>query len=589
MIGRVFVLWDGCLVRRFVISFFLLLGVLVMGVEQIDAVDLPEGVRLEKDVVYGTVGDRELVLDLYWYPNSEQDMPLIIWVHGGAWRRGSKDNPRAALHMLKEGYALASVGYRLSGEAIFPAQIQDCKAAVRWLRAHASAYKLDGEKFGAWGSSAGGHLVALMGTSNEVSDWEVGEHLDVSSRVQAVCDWFGPTDLLRMNDVEGKLDHNAPNSPESQLIGAPIQEHPDLAGNANPINYISEDDPPFLIMHGGADRTVIPNQSEFLNVALHEQGVPSTFVWIDGQGHGFKGMGAENRFLVKAFFDLHLLGKKNEWLENNPYPWIGKCDPGREGMRHVLFKPETLDEYYTYSVYLPPSYETDPERRFPVMYWLHALKGNSNGVRKYLDWFDEAMRAGDCPEMIIVGPNGLPISMHTNSKDGQYPVETVVVEDVIAHVDATFRTVAERSGRVVDGFSMGGYGAAYLGFKYPDIFCGVSIMGAAIHRPEYFPEGRPEIFDFTFKHDMDYAVANSPWTLAAQNVDVIKTQVIRQYIGGDDRLLEKNKDFHAHLESLGISHTFGIVPGVGHSAVRVYKHMTDDPFAFYLEAFGPSF
>ena len=265
---------------------------------------LPSGIRFDPDLVYAQIGDRELTLDLYWPETVVAPAPLIIWVHGGAWRGGNKNRPGPTLPFLDKGYAVASVGYRLSQEAIFPAQIQDCKAAVRWLRANAGRYNLNPERFGAWGSSAGGHLVALLGTAGNVSDWEnVGEHRDVSSRVQAVCDWFGPTDFLRMDDVPGAIGHNAPNSPESQLIGAPIQENADKVARANPITYVTPDDPPFLIMHGTVDLTVLPNQSELLHRALQAKGVTATLLLIEGQGHGFRGAGPEVSKPPEDFFD----------------------------------------------------------------------------------------------------------------------------------------------------------------------------------------------------------------------------------------------------------------------------------------------
>src|SRR5260221_4919549 len=155
--------------------------------------------------------------------------------------------------MLDQGYAVASLNYRLSGEALFPAQIEDCKAAVRWLRAHAKEYSLDPEHFGAWGSSAGGHLVALLGPSGDVKEFEKGPHLDQSSRVQAVCDYFGPTDFLQMDAhaiPDARLKHDLPNSPESRLIGGPIQENKDKVAKVNPITYVTPDDPPVLIVHG---------------------------------------------------------------------------------------------------------------------------------------------------------------------------------------------------------------------------------------------------------------------------------------------------------------------------------------------------
>ena len=267
--------------------------------------DLPAGVRVAGDLEFAAPDGHDLKLDLYWHPDAEEPTPLVIWVHGGAWRGGGKSNPRPALHLLEHGYAVASVQYRLSQHATFPAQIQDVKAAVRWLRAQAGEYKIDPARFGAFGPSAGGHLVAMLGTSGDVVAWEVGEHLDQSSRVQAVVDWFGPSDFLRMNDVPGRIDHDAPDSPESQLVGAPIQERPDLTAAADPGTYATPDDPPILIMHGLDDKLVIPGQSELLHAKLQEAGAPSTLVLLEGLGHGGDGW-SEQLSRVVAFFDEHL-------------------------------------------------------------------------------------------------------------------------------------------------------------------------------------------------------------------------------------------------------------------------------------------
>ena len=158
--------------------------------------ELP-GVKALRNLEYARVGDKKLLLDLYLPEKPQGPLPLVIWIHGGAWLGGDKaDCP--ARRLVQRGYAVASVNYRLSNEAIFPAQIKDCKAAVRWLRAHTAEYGLDAGHFGVWGASAGGHLVALLGTSGDTKDFDKGENLGVSSRVQAVCDWFGPTDLLQM-------------------------------------------------------------------------------------------------------------------------------------------------------------------------------------------------------------------------------------------------------------------------------------------------------------------------------------------------------------------------------------------------------
>ena len=270
-----------------------------------EAPKVPEGVTVYRDVAYVTDGHERQKLDLY-VPDTGENLPLIIWVHGGAWRGGDKTN-YIRMEYLKAGYAGASLNYRLSQHAVFPAQIEDVKAAVRWLRANAETYRLDPNRFAAWGSSAGGHLVAMLGTTGDIAEFEVGENLKVSSRIQAVVDYFGPTDFLQMDaqSLPDGLVHDAPDSPESQLVGGPIQEHKDRVSRANPITYVSKDDSPFLIIHGDRDKLVPYQQSVLLKDALEAAGVPVTFYRVKGGGHGwFRDPKVPE--LTKAFLEQHL-------------------------------------------------------------------------------------------------------------------------------------------------------------------------------------------------------------------------------------------------------------------------------------------
>jgi acetyl esterase/lipase len=270
------------------------------------APSLPEGTKALRGIAYITNGHERQKLDLFIPPDATNPLPLIIWVHGGAWRGGSKENC-PALRYLERGYAVASINYRLSQHAIFPAQIEDCKAAVRWLRTHAKEHNLDPNRFAAWGSSAGGHLVALLGTSGDVKKFDVGENLTVSSRVKAVVDFFGPTDFTRMAKdslPNSPFDHDAADSPESKLIGGAVQENKDKCAVASPLTYVSKDDPSFLIMHGDKDNIVPYQQSEFLREALQKAGVPVTLKIIEGAGHGFGGREIDRQ--VGEFFDQHL-------------------------------------------------------------------------------------------------------------------------------------------------------------------------------------------------------------------------------------------------------------------------------------------
>jgi len=270
---------------------------------------LPADAKVLRDLEYIPGGGERNRLDLYLPANSANPLPVIVWVHGGAWRAGSKDNCPAR-RFVARGYAVASINYRLSQHAVFPAQIEDCKAALRWLRAHAAEYHLDPERFAAWGSSAGGHLVALLGTTGDLKDFDKGENLDQPSRVQAVVDWFGPTDFTQMGKFSlpnSRIDHDAKDSPEALLIGGAVQANKEKAARANPITYVSKADSSFLIMHGNKDNTVPYQQSELLRDALQKAGVPVTLKIVEGAGHGLGG--PEVNRVVEEFLDAQLKAK----------------------------------------------------------------------------------------------------------------------------------------------------------------------------------------------------------------------------------------------------------------------------------------
>lgn len=236
-----------------------------------------------RDLVYTQV-PRPLRLDLF-LPSGTPPFPVVVWVHGGGWQSGDKALARGhhTLRQRDRGYAVASIEYRLSDEAVFPAQIQDCKAAIRWLRQNAATYGLDPGRIAAWGSSAGGHLVALLGTAAgvpELQDLAQGNGSQ-SDAAQAVVDWYGPTDFLQLSG-----DHHDERSPESKLLGCDIDDCPSRVALANPITYVDRRDPPFFIQHGSRDATVDPIQSALLHAALVASSVPSTHTLIEGAGHG---------------------------------------------------------------------------------------------------------------------------------------------------------------------------------------------------------------------------------------------------------------------------------------------------------------
>jgi len=265
---------------------------------------LPADARTEQDIVYATVGPRRLLLDLYRPAPRAEPLPLIVWFHGGGWTTGSKNFPSAAAHLVARGYAIASVEYRLSIEALFPAAIEDGKAAVSFLRAHAAEYGLDPARFGAFGESVGGHLAAMLGTTDDVHDFDGHPNCALAApTVQAVCDWFGPTDLLRWHERPD------PQDPEALFLGGPVAQRPELAQRASPIHWVSAGDPPTLIMHGDADRTVPFAQSEQLHAALRAKGVDVELYRVRGAGHGFRGASESRDALIDRvadFFDAKL-------------------------------------------------------------------------------------------------------------------------------------------------------------------------------------------------------------------------------------------------------------------------------------------
>ena len=268
------------------------------------------------DLAYATQSDAQK-LDLY-IPEGDGPFPVVIMVHGGGFMFGDKADGAGLTgvdQLLAAGYAVASINYRLSGEAQYPSQIYDAKASVRFLRANAEKYNLNPDKFAAWGASAGGNLVSLLGTTCGVEELEGADlgNADQSSCVQAVVDWFGPIDFLKMDEqfagTSCEQSHNAANSPESKLVGAEIQTVPDLVATTNPMNYITADDAPFFIENGTADCNIPPIQNKNLADALSAViGADNvTYVSLEGAGHGGSQFEtAENLKLVIDFLDKNL-------------------------------------------------------------------------------------------------------------------------------------------------------------------------------------------------------------------------------------------------------------------------------------------
>lgn len=274
------------------------------------------GVEVRLDQSYADNDNPKQALDLYLPKQRKTDKPLpvVAYIHGGGWINGDRLGAASGcIQMARTGdYAAVAIGYRLTNEASFPAQIHDCKAAIRWVRGHAKELNLDPDKIGVWGSSAGGHLSSLLGTSGDVKDLEgdLGSHDDQSSRVRCVANLCGPEDfsVALMFDKEGRSIFKD-NAVEG-LLGGSAEAKPDVAKAASPATYVSADDPPFIHFHGTQDLRVAYRHAELIHGALEKAGVSSLLVPITGGGHGsVSHPGVRER--VDLFMARHLLGREN--------------------------------------------------------------------------------------------------------------------------------------------------------------------------------------------------------------------------------------------------------------------------------------
>jgi acetyl esterase/lipase len=502
---------------------------------------VPDGVRLIRNLEYQRIGDKPSLLDLYLPGLRHSSLPLIIWIHGGGWRAGSKERTPAAV-MASHGYAVASINYRLSGEAVFPAQIQDCKAAVRWLRANAVNYGLDPARFGAWGTSAGGHLAALLGTTGEVEPWGSSDNLRVSSRVQAVCDFFGPTDFLRLNAPGNRIQHEEADSPASRLLGAPIRQIPDKVAEANPITYVSPKTPPFLIVHGDSDRTVPLSQSELLYRALEKTGVEVTLHVVKGGDHGhgllnYSGL----RERVEAFFDRHLKGERPVI----PAPIASRVD-------HYVFK-ETPQGKLTIQVHLPSGWTPHDSRPAIVFFYGGAWKVGS--LNQFLD---------QAQYFSLRGLVAVRAEYRIESRHGTSP------EKCVEDGKSAFRWLRQNASELgIDPERIIGAGGSAGGHVAIAAFTttGIEAPGedqSFSPRPDLLVLFNP-VFDATLPtrverlQSKELARQISPLYNLSQDVPAVV-----MFYGTEDRILQEARSFMARAKELGLRAHLYVAEGQGH-------------------------
>jgi enterochelin esterase-like enzyme len=256
------------------------------------------------------------------------------------------------------------------------------------------------------------------------------------------------------------------------------------------------------------------------------------------------------------------------------------------------FSSPTAKSDVSYHLYRPTSYEKESQRRFPVVYWLHGSGGGLPGIPKVAELFTAAIEAGKTPPCLVVFVNGLVEGMYVDWKDGSMPLETVIVQDLIPHIDATYRTISNRQGRLLDGYSMGGYGAARLGFKYTELFGAISIMGGGPLQPELIQTPRAgrqraaEVLQRVYGGDQEYFRSVSPRRFAELNAAKLSSgSLIRVVCGEQDETFANNRAFHEYLEQLKIPHTWTALAGVDHNPLKTVNALGDRHWAFYRQAF----
>ena len=266
-----------------------------------------------KNIPYVANGAARQNFDLHLpRANGVKPYPLIVWIHGGAWKMGSKDWDNV-FYLVDHGYAIASIDYRFSGEAAFPAQIQDCNTALNFILAHAADYGIDPKRYVVAGGSAGGHLALLLGMARNEKDFGA----DPAIKPLAILDFFGPADFSKLLD-DLKAIHSDQGIKDyqgavPQLLGAPVEQSPDKAKIASPITYVGAQNPPVLIIHGDKDASVPTDQSRRLHAALDQAGVKNQLFVVNGAGH-------DGPFFATPDVEKQVLEFLNGIFANPPQP-----------------------------------------------------------------------------------------------------------------------------------------------------------------------------------------------------------------------------------------------------------------------------
>ena len=551
-----------------------------------------------RDVRYGdTPGDATSAHALDVYTPADPGAgptPVMVYVHGGGWKGGDKARVGSkAEYFTGRGWAFVSVNYRLLPAGRHPANVNDVAAAIAWVHDHAAEHGIDPDAIFVMGHSAGAHLAALVAT-NPAPLRKAGKSLGVLKGAI-------PVDTMAY-DIPGMLAAN-PEMGHAEVFGP----DPAVRRDASPQLHVAPDAgiPPFLICYSrgvtqadGAVKRAAAAQA--FAATLRGAGLAADVVDASDRSHREIneriGDPADDRVTgrIEAFLD-GVLARSRPAEPDAIKPdrdWVTPAIRA-PGVSFHTFESAAAKATVSYHVYVPPAFDRDRERRFPVVYWLHGSGGGLPGIPKVAAHFAAAIEAEKTPPCLVVFVNGMPTGMYVDWKDGSAPIETVIVKELVPLIDATYRTIATREGRMLDGYSMGGYGAARLGFKYPELFRAISIMGGGPLQTDLLAGPRAgrrraeEVLERVYGGDPGYFTSVSPRVLAEQHADAImRGSLVRQVCGEEDETFANNRDFHEHLERLGIPHTWTVLPGVDHDPLATLTALGDSNWVFYRQAFG---
>ncbi len=453
------------------------------------------------------------------------------------------------------------------------------------VQALAGLSAIDAKRIALYGGSGGGSIALELGADPKVRAVIAGEPATVLY-----------TGMLTTGDYGPRLEMMA--APEKFLTEELRQRT---------LEKLKTLRAPVLILHSDQHDLRKLNAPLFLPL-MKQAGVKVDYREYPGYGHGFYlgagddrwGKGADEKVVQELMRDV------GAFLEREMPPTVpsgagadAKIDwtlppVTAPRVQHHTFISQAAKAEVSFHLYTPEVYDNELVKRFPVLYWLHGTGGGRAGIAPMAAWFDAAIREGKIPPMLVVFPNGLATSMWCDSKDGVVPMETIVVKELVPHIDSTFRTIAKREGRLIEGFSMGGYGAARLGLKHPDVFAGFSCLAGgpldldfAGPRAAGNPVERERIFQDTFGGDLDYYRAVSPLTLATAQADHVRGKLtIRIAAGLRDNTGPLNRAFSDRLNELQIRHAFTKVPGVGHDTLALLKGLGEENWTFYNQILG---